>query len=58
MESYGVAAGLGSVAVSAALWASLWYRLGKLENKIQLIYDNIDIVVKWVNNSKKRRRKE
>ena len=43
-------AGVG-VATALGLSASVYYRLGKLETKVQFIYDNINIVVDWMNNN-------
>jgi len=48
---------LASVGVATALGlsASVYYRLGKLETKVQFIYDNINVVVDWMNNNHNKR---
>ena len=33
--------------------AALYYKLGKLEVKVKFIYDNIKVVLSFVNNNKK-----
>jgi len=43
-------AGVG-IATALGLSASVYYKLGKLETKVQFIYDNINIVVDWMNNN-------
>jgi len=43
-------AGVG-VATALGLSASVYYKLGKLETKVQFIYDNINVVVDWMNNN-------
>jgi len=47
-------AGVG-IATALGLSASVYYRLGKLETKVQFIYDNINIVIDWVNNNHNKR---
>ncbi|MCK5504543.1 MAG: hypothetical protein KAJ10_05245 [Thermodesulfovibrionia bacterium] len=44
---------LGALGVSAGIGAGVWYKIGKMENKINFIYDNVTIAVDWKNGSKK-----
>ena len=38
---------------SLAIGAGVWYRLGKMENKVDFIYKHVNIAVNWKNGSKK-----
>ena len=40
---------IGSVALSAGIGAGVWYKIGKMEGKIDFIYKNVNIVVDWKN---------
>lgn len=40
---------IGAVAISAGIGAGVWYKMGKMETKIDLIYKNINIVIDWKN---------
>lgn len=43
----------GAVVVAfAGAISALWYKMGKLETKIDLIYKNINIAVDWINGKK------
>lgn len=44
--------GIISAATVGAIGA-LWYKMGKIETKVNLIYDNINIAVDWMNNNHK-----
>ena len=43
---------IGAVAISASIGAGVWYKMGKMENKINFIYDNVTIAVNWKNGNK------
>lgn len=38
---------------SASIGAGVWYKLGKLDTKIDFIYNNVNIAVNWKNGNKK-----
>jgi len=38
---------------SLAIGASVWYKLGKMESKLDFIYNNVNIAVDWKNGCKK-----
>lgn len=43
---------IGSLAVSGGIAAAVWYKIGKMEGKINFIYDNVHIAVDWKNGNK------
>lgn len=45
---------LGALGVSGAIGAGVWYKMGKIETKIDFIYQNVNIVVDWKNGNKKK----
>lgn len=46
---------LGAVAISAGIGAGVWYKMGKIETKIDFIYNNVNIVVDWKNGKKPKK---
>ena len=42
-----------AVFTSLSIGAGVWYKLGKLDTKIDFIYNNVNIVVDWKNGCKK-----
>jgi len=44
--------GIG-IATALGLSASVYYRLGKLEERVELLYNHINICVDWIKNNKK-----
>ena len=42
-----------AVFTSLSIGAGVWYKLGKLDTKIDFIYKNVNIVVDWKNGCKK-----
>lgn len=49
---------LGAVAISAGIGAGVWYKMGKIETKIDFIYQNVNIVVDWKNGKMPRKESE
>jgi len=47
--------GAAGIAMALGLSASVYYRLGKVEEKVDFIYNNIHIAVDWCNNTNKRK---
>jgi len=45
--------GIGAMGISTAVGTTLWYKMGKLEQKIDLLYKHINIVIDWANNNRK-----
>lgn len=43
---------IGAVAISAGIGAGVWYKMGKMESKIDFIYNNVTIAVDWKNGKK------
>lgn len=43
---------LGALGVSGAIGAGVWYKIGKMEEKVDFIYKNVNIVVDWKNGKK------
>ena len=39
--------GIGAMGISTAVGATLWYKMGRLEQKIDLIYKNINIAMEF-----------
>ena len=50
-----IAYGVTSAGLLGAV-AALYYKIGKLETKINLIYDNIHIAMDWYKNNNRKRR--
>jgi len=48
---YDTLIGIGAMGISTAVGATLWYKMGRLEQKIDLIYKNINIAIDWANNN-------
>ena len=42
-----------AVFTSLSIGAGVWYKLGKLDTKIDFIYKNVNIVVDWKNGTEK-----
>jgi len=42
-----------AVFTSVGVGAGIWYKLGRLDTKIDFIYNNVNIAVDWKNGSKK-----
>jgi len=38
---------VGAMGISTAVGATLWYKMGRLEQKIDLIYKNINIAMEF-----------
>jgi len=36
-----------SVLTSIGIGALVWYRIGKIEEKVDVIYNHIDIAIRW-----------
>lgn len=45
--------GLSTAGLIGAI-AGLYYKIGKLEQKMNLLYDNIDVVIKWAKSNDKK----
>ena len=39
--------------ILSLIGAGVWYKLGKLDTKIDFIYKNVNIVVDWKNGTEK-----
>jgi len=38
---------------SVAIGAGVWYKLGKMESKLDFIYNNVNVAFNWKNGNKK-----
>lgn len=45
----------GGIIAALGLGAGVWYKLGKVEEKVDLIYEHLDICVKWINDNHKKK---
>lgn len=43
-----------ALVTTVAVGGSIWYKLGKLEQKVNFIYKNINVAVKWSNDSRNK----
>ena len=50
-----IAYGVSTAGLLGAI-AALYYKMGKLETKINLIYDNIHIAMDWYQKNNRKRR--
>jgi len=41
-----------AVGITALIGGGVWYKIGKMEGKIDFIYKNVNIVVDWKNGRK------
>jgi hypothetical protein len=44
-----------AIATSVGIGAGVWYKLGKLETKVDFIYKNVDVAMTWANGACKRK---
>jgi hypothetical protein len=44
-----------SIATCVGIGAGVWYKLGKLESKVDFIYKHINVAIDWANGCKKRK---
>jgi len=49
-----MALGIAGIGISTGVGATVWYKIGKLEQKIDLLYKHINIVIDWANNNGKK----
>lgn len=45
---------IGIFGLTLGAISTLYYKMGKLESKVNFIYDNVKTVVTWVNNNNKK----
>jgi hypothetical protein len=44
-----------SIVTCAGIGVGVWYKLGKLENKVDFIYKNVNVAMSWANGKTKRK---